>query len=361
MLMRVSGWEFQTFRKRKLKKSFSFSSFPLSVVETSEVASLLCSCFFWIELLKSVPFIKRNIATAQHSDLATVGSMRASIYLSFLILVLAGLPVRGQLVLFAADGSGGKLSNLYILKKADGSVDTVVGQIGFAVTGLALNPQTGILYGSTAKKDPNSPGNLITINAQTGQGTVVGPYGFPDETMADLTFNAAGVLFGWLVGGAHDLFTISLANGQATLVGDSGLNTNGGGLAANSQGEIFLTGETSTGNLHEINPVDGSASQVANLFGASSSDYINALAFDEFGTLFGSLKSNVAFEGEPSNTNRILITINTSSGEITELGNSVDSLDALAFAIPEPSTYALSLVGALIIYSLFRKRETSSG
>ena len=66
--------------------------------------------------------------------------MRASIYLSFLILVLAGLPVRGQLVLFAADGSGGKLSNLYILKKADGSVDTVVGQIGFAVTGLALNP-----------------------------------------------------------------------------------------------------------------------------------------------------------------------------------------------------------------------------
>jgi hypothetical protein len=48
-------------------------------------------------------------------------------------------------VLYAADGSGGHLSSLVVLNPNTGAVTSVVGPIGFAVTGLAIHPLTGLL------------------------------------------------------------------------------------------------------------------------------------------------------------------------------------------------------------------------
>ncbi len=136
---------------------------------------------------------------------------------------LSGAQLHGQFILYGTDGSQGNPSELYILDKSDGSIGTTVGPIGFAVTGLAIHPTTGVLYGSTSNNDANFPGHLITINKETGQGTIVGDFGFivaasvgpfggiATQTMADLTFNPSGVLFGWLENSTDDLFTIELA------------------------------------------------------------------------------------------------------------------------------------------------------
>ena len=54
-------------------------------------------------------------------------------------------------ILYGADGAGGNLSNLYILNPADGSIISTVGPIGFSITGLAIDPTTGVLYGTTSR------------------------------------------------------------------------------------------------------------------------------------------------------------------------------------------------------------------
>src|SRR5215216_3279616 len=82
-----------------------------------------------------------------------------------------------QEVLYGADGAGGNLSNLYILDPTSGGAFQNIGPIGFAVTGLAVDPTDGTLYGSTSRMTsggaPN-PGSLITIDRATGAGSLVG-------------------------------------------------------------------------------------------------------------------------------------------------------------------------------------------
>ena len=100
---------------------------------------------------------------------------------------------------------------------------TSIGPIGFAVTGLAVDPISGTLYGSTSSLSPISPHSIITINTTTGAGTLVGSVGLDDEEVADLTFDAAGNLFGWTEMYTDDLVRIDTATGTATPVGESGL------------------------------------------------------------------------------------------------------------------------------------------
>ena len=97
-------------------------------------------------------------------------------------------------VLYGATG-GNVNSDLYTVNTATGAT-TSLGPIGFAVTGLAVDPTTGTLYGSTSMQSPSNPGSIIAINKTTGAGTLVGSIGMPGEEVADLTFDAAGTLYG---------------------------------------------------------------------------------------------------------------------------------------------------------------------
>jgi PEP-CTERM motif len=78
---------------------------------------------------------------------------------------------------------------------------------------------------------------------------------------------------------------------------------------------------------------------------------INALAFSSSGTLFG-INNN---EGSGTTTPFTqLVTINTETGGVTDLGSSVNNLDALAFqpsasATPEPTTMLLFGTGLAAI------------
>jgi hypothetical protein len=239
-----------------------------------------------------------------------------------------------QQVLYGANGARGIPSNLYILNPSSGAVLQNVGPIGFAVTGLAVDPTTGTLYGSTGQQGrppggaPN-PGSLITINKTTGAGTLVGDQRPDDETAADITFTPDGALFGWLEDGSDDLVTIDKASGAATIVGNSGLDTFGSGLASDSAGTLFFAGEGDDGPLRTVNRATGSTGQVATLNGTAG-DPIAALAFNSAGTLFG-VRIDFNLDARPTD----LLTINTTSGAITSLGPSVDRLDAIVFA-PKP-------------------------
>src|SRR5262245_34944671 len=158
--------------------------------------------------------------------------------------------------LYAADGAVGNLSNLYILDPLTGGVVSVVGPIGFAVTGLAVHPITGDLYGSTANLDPNVAGSFIRINKATGHGTLIGSYGIVG-TLVDITFTSDGTAYGWAQPN-RALYTVNLATGKATRVGNFTIpfSTFGGGIAA-SASVLFLAGGGGQGPLFRVDRPPG--------------------------------------------------------------------------------------------------------
>jgi len=75
-----------------------------------------------------------------------------------------------------AGGDGNALSNLYSIDPATGTA-TLIGPIGFrAVSGMAFNRFTGVLY-ATGRRLSSGTLVLLTINTATGVGTEVGPLG----------------------------------------------------------------------------------------------------------------------------------------------------------------------------------------
>jgi hypothetical protein len=253
-------------------------------------------------------------------------------------LLASAAAASAQQVLYGAGaaGDGGSPSTLYILNPSSGSALQSIGPIGFSVTGLAVDPADGTLYGSTGREPsggaPN-PGSLIKINRTTGAGTLVGDLRPDTDTAGDLTFTPDGALFGWLVGvsgNSNNLVTIDKASGAASVVGASGIVGNhGSGLASSAGGTLFHAA-LDTGPLYTVDRTTGAATPVAPLNGTESLQ-INALSFDAAGTLFGSWLDYGSTGPRPSR----LLTINTASGAITFLGPSVNRLDAIVFA-PKP-------------------------
>jgi hypothetical protein len=233
-------------------------------------------------------------------------------------------------LLLGANGAGNNPSNLVVLDPSTGSVIRTVGPIGFGVTGLAIDPTTGTLYGATGRNTgagtgPN-PVSLIRINRTTGAGSLVGKLRPDNEGAADLTFTPDGTLYGWLEPNTDDLITIDKATGAATVVGDSGLDTYGSGIASNASGVLFFAGDGESGPLWTIDRNTGAATQVGTLTGPDTKG-VSSLAFDSTGKLFGSILPSDSTHGFASS----LITIQTPSGSLTNLGPSIDRLDALVF------------------------------
>ena len=233
-------------------------------------------------------------------------------------------------VLYAAgaQGDGGSPSILYRLDPATGAALETIGPIGFNVTGLAIDPADGTMYGSTGRATSGgttNPGFLITVNRETGSGTLVGDLQPNADTAGDITFTPDGTLYGWIQPIADDLAVIDKQSGAATVVGNSGITTTGSGLASSADGVIYHTALDS-GPLWTLDRTTGAATEVATLNGTDSLQ-INGLSFDAAGTLFGAWLDYGSTGPRPSR----LITINTSTGGLTFLGPSVNRLDAIAF------------------------------
>jgi hypothetical protein len=227
------------------------------------------------------------------------------------------------------------------------------------MTGLAFHPTTGVLYGSSANADEATRAKLVTINPSTAQVTVVGAFnaGNPGDrpaTMADIGFDATGNLFGLGSVGGPQLYSINTSTGQATQVGSSGItSTTGGGLAVSLAGTFY--GTPSASRFGTYDSMTGAYTDIANPTKPVGGGY-GSLDFDG-SVLYG---LNVG-SGSPPPTH--LVTINSATGAVTDLGASVASLDAIAIQpdpIPEPGTLVLVL-GAVAMLCCSRRAVSTCG
>jgi hypothetical protein len=262
-------------------------------------------------------------------------------------LTLLGATPAAAEVLYGADGSFGTVGNLYTLDPATGNVLTTVGSIGFAVTGLAIHPKTGVLYGSTSRVSPNAPCFLITVDKTTGAGTRVGPLNLAtfqgtQQTLADLTFTSDGVLYG-LSSFDAQLYRVDLAAGAGTQIGSTGLPPIelGAALAADGRDTIYISQFGDRGPLRTIDRNTGATTIVAMLdapppgIPGVSERTFGALAFNQAGTLYGVRKTPGT---RPlTRPDASLVTIDPLTGHITSVGPTVPNLDAIAFDSPPGS------------------------
>jgi hypothetical protein len=229
-----------------------------------------------------------------------------------------------SLPLVGAQASATATSSLLELDPASGAVTSTIGPIGFAVTGLAQNPLSGVLYGATSRNSAASPGSLISVNPSSGAGALIGGFGLPNESMADLAFDNGGHLYGWssITG---NLYTINLSTGAATLVSSTGLGQPQGGGLAYVRGVLFLTPNRDNGNLRQIDPATGTQTTAQALSGGAGGRAIAALTLDRTSGLLLGSRINQSTAARPAD----LIAIDPATAVISVRGASIARLDAV--------------------------------
>jgi hypothetical protein len=251
------------------------------------------------------------------------------------------LAARADALTLYASTAAGAPGELYILDSATGAVLQDVGplndlnNVNYPITGLAFQPHSGALLGSTGNSAPGTAAMLVKINPATAQVLVIGPFnagpvntsGTP-ATMADLAFDSAGLLYGVGSIGGPTLYTINTSTGQATAVGSTGLtSTSGGGLAVSSAGVFY--GTPTSSRFGTYNSSTGAYTNIANPAKPAGTGAYTALDFN--GSVLYGLNTGPA---SPPPTH--LVTIDPTTGTVTDLGSSLNSLDAIAFQPAPP-------------------------
>lgn len=272
-----------------------------------------------------------------------------------------GLTTQADAATLYAASAAGATGNLYLLNPNTGAVIQTIGPTNdvtgqnYPITGLAVHPTTGVLYGSTGNNPAATAAQLVIINPTTALVTVIGPFnagpvnssGTP-ATMADIDFDSAGNLFGVASIGGPQLYSINTLTAQATVIGGTGLtSTTGGGLGI-SPGGVFY-GTPTASRFGTYDSTLGTFTNIINPTKPTGGGAYGALSF-RGSVLYG---LNVG-SGSPPPT--ALVTIDA-AGVVTNLGASGASIDAIAFVpVPEPATFALvSLAAASLV--LFRRRN----
>ena len=204
------------------------------------------------------------------------------------------------------------------------------------------DPTTGFLYGITSNNSPNIARHLVTINPATALATDAGALGIGG---ADIAFDAAGNLY-MTSGSAANLYGVNKASGVATVIGATGTGDSGSGLAINGGGTAFFAGNGDHGALATLNLTTGAATLGATLTGAPNNGGIDSMKFSSTGVLFGVDNNN-----SPVNN---LVTIDTATGAVTNIGALPASIDGMAFAAGGIGTSAVPTLGewALIAMAL---------
>jgi exosortase sorting signal-containing protein len=300
------------------------------------------------------------------------------LFVAVLLLVSVDL-AQSQILYGAATGqeSGNEPSSLYMINPATGDAD-LIGPIGFnGVTGLEYLPD-GRLIASANADEGATVAVLIEINKDTGAGSLIGVLGNSsnfDECgrMPDVAYDSnSGVLFGYsdsCNGNTEGLYVINQNNAQVAFVGPSGFTDGGNGLAVDPSGTIFGTPIDADG-LITLNRSTGAGTVIPESVG-NVPNAINAMDFNpENGVLYGSFKD---FDDIIGNGDRqsYLVTINTSDGTITVIGQTVLGLDAIVFfddrpvllTVPTLSEWGLiSMAGILGIvgFMVMRRRKIAA-
>jgi hypothetical protein len=274
------------------------------------------------------------------------------------IFCFAGHSLSGQ-TLYAAKGSNGANGILYTINPATGGIASTIGPIlvgatPIPITGLAFSPINGTLYGSTSGFG-NLVKSFVTINPATGAATLIGAVGGLGSAVNDLSFDRTGVLYGLRGGsnaGGATLGTINLGTGVFTPIGATiSPPVQGDGLtfSAMSPFTLFISVLGSSGALQTDNPATGVVTTGPTLTGAPRSGAINSMASNNAGVIYAANSD----QGGIARVN--LVTINTATGAVTNIGPLPDDTDAIAFQItggggnPAPSGAPISPASLVII------------
>ena len=203
-------------------------------------------------------------------------------YSAVLALLIALLPLAAQAQVYGVSLNGFNSGNpgpssLYEIDPVTGA-GTLIGDIGFPVNAIAVDPTTGTLYGSTTQWEEPYIGQLLIIDPVSGAGTPVGDTGITFCCRA-LTFDSAGQLWGWSED-TDDPVTIDKTTGAATVVGESGINTGGQVMAFDLTDTLYLVQNSS---VYIIDQVTGAGSSQGSL---SFDPGAGGAAFDPSGTLW---------------------------------------------------------------------------
>lgn len=273
----------------------------------------------------------------------TIATIAATAFAAGLLTLTAAVAPSGAGVigfeLYGALGTTATTSDLYSINSATGD-ETAIGPIGFAVTGLAIDPTDGTLYGSTSNNSDASPGSLITIDPETGDGTLVGSLGVGSQTAADLAFDASGTLYGLIEASSDDLVTIDTATGAATFVGDAGFSSYGSGIDYDADRDAMLwAADGLNGSFRSIDLGDGSSTELFPLGGADA-NAVAALDTGCDGALWG-VNLNTDEAARPAS----LITIDRADGTVQQGAATVDRLDAIAANCSTPLSVVVEPTG----------------
>jgi hypothetical protein len=271
------------------------------------------------------------------------------------VTTLALAAARADAGLIYASTAAGAAGELYTIDSATGAMVQDIGPLNdglgqnYPITGLAFHPTTGVLYGSTGNSQAGTEARLVTINPLTAQVTLIGSFnagptntnGTP-ATMADIAFGPTGNLYGVGSIGGPQLYSIDPLTGQATVIGSTGLtSTTGGALAISSSGTIY--GSPTASRFGTYNGTTGTFTNIVNPVKPVGGGW-GALEFDESGVLYG---LNVG-AGSPPPTH--LARFDPTTGAVTDIGASLNSLDAIAIRVPEPaSAGAIALLAGISI------------
>jgi hypothetical protein len=237
-------------------------------------------------------------------------------------------------------------SSLYLIDPETGAA-TLIGPTGFYLCrGLDFQPITNVLY-AVCSNDLSFE-VLITIDVESGQGTEIGPI-IANGFLQDLSFRSDGTLYGYFrAKGSNFLSTININTAETNFIGNSGLFGEGNGIGFDQFNELFLAQTDVIPSLYLLNQSSGLASLVTDLTLPPLDEgftIINSLDLNpETGVMFGSLDIQL-LEYE-----HYLVTIDTSTGVVTNVGETVEGLEAIAFLNPRVSNIpTMSEYGMIVL------------
>lgn len=270
-----------------------------------------------------------------------------------------------QVQLYGTVNAAGN-STLVRLDPATGALLQTIGPVGYQINGLAFDPTSGKLYGSTSSQSEACStclSRIVTINTSTGAGTVVGPTG--QEQVATITFTASGAMYGWsdvvtTPEQSDDLVSINKATGAATWVGDSGVSTGGQSFAINAAGVAYLF---QSGNTYTINLGTGLPTAAGNHTLPQGSDEFH------HGTFHPSTGLMYGIDQSGSSNPRNMLVLNPATNAFVGAPIAIpNNIHTLAFAgqvttvgVPVDASWALALLMLAIVgFVVFGMRRNSA-
>ena len=268
--------------------------------------------------------------------------IRKSVLTAALAMGFVGAGAAGASTLYGTTYTGSNASELYTINQSTGSAALVgntgrnigdLTNIGSSLVGIDLG--TNQLW--TIDQNSAAASNAVAVTGTSGFITSLAW-----DPVSQLLYGNTTSSFS----GSDILYRINAVTGAATAVGGLGI-ADLYGLGSGQDGSLFAT--DTAGFLYGVNTGSGAAS----LIGASGIGFLyDAASRPEDNTLFAS----------PDNYN--LITLNTSTGAGSVVGpfGGFPNIAGLAFLgeVPEPSTWAMMIIGFGFVGSAMRSRRRSA-